>query len=129
MDHNMAKIEKKLNTIGYIPFLSILSGGFRIVLGNVQQFLGNIGFLYRGGDYLMSKDPKDRDLAAENHWYRVHGGSNTARGVVELVPIIGNLTTLFYDKVLSIRLNYTYEKLPEGVSPIMDDSRAVAENR
>lgn len=118
-NESIAHIETKyFNKAGYFPILSTISGGGRITLGGLQSIFGTIGALFRGCTYFISRDPVQREYAAENYWQSIHGNMNIQRGLIESIPLLGNGLTFLYDKGIGLRVNYTHEKLPPNVDPI-----------
>ena len=104
--------------------MSTISGGIRLTLGTVQNILGSIGAAIRGCQYFISRNPETRNYAAANYWQGVHGTMNAQRGIIEMIPLAGNLATLLYDRCIGLRGNYTHEQLSSGVDPLFASAPA-----
>jgi hypothetical protein len=72
-----------LNCFGYFPLISTISGLGRTLLGIIHT----IAHLAKGV-FLKSQDWKEESCA---------GLKNIGRGVIEMIPIVGNLTTMVID--------------------------------
>jgi len=124
LDDRLANFEKTLNTLGYIPLVSSLSGTGRIVYGSVETLAGNVSCAYKSCQYFITGNREHRNQAAAHFWYAVHGVLNVQRGGCEFVPFIGNLATLLYDQAARLRANYTYEEISPYILPIFDPSKS-----
>jgi len=120
LDNRLANFEKTLNTLGYWPVISSISGPVRAIYGGVEEMAGSVACVYKSCQYVITGNPEHRNQAAAHYWYAVHGQLNAQRGAIEFVPIIGNLSTLFYDKAMGLRANYTYEELTTRILPIFE---------
>jgi hypothetical protein len=116
-DRSSADLEKAANRLGYIPFVSTLTGTVRAVCGTVQAFFGVLGAMFRSGQYLITRNPDHLILAAANRKDVDHGVMNELRGNIESIPVAGNVATFIYDKMLNLRCNYTFEEL-NGKDPL-----------
>lgn len=102
-------IEKVLNITGYIPMVSILSGGVRKVYATAQVIIGfscSIGF---GIGYLIGGDERLKDAAYRFGDQAMNGYGNFGRAVVEEIPVIGNIVTIIYDRYIRYRQAYSSE--------------------
>jgi hypothetical protein len=54
LDNRLANFEKTLNTLGYIPIVSNLSGTGRIAYGSVAILAGNVSCAYKSCQYLIT---------------------------------------------------------------------------
>ena len=124
LDDRLASFEQILNTLGYIPLVSSISGTGRIVYGSVETLAGNVSCTYKSCQYFITGNREHRNQAAAHFWYAVHGVMNVQRGGWEFVPIIGNLSTFLYDKAVRLRANYTYEEISDHTLPIFDPSKS-----
>lgn len=125
-EQRYANLENTLGNFGYVPVVSSFTGPARAIYGIIQTIVGSVTSVFKGVQYFITRDPEHRNQAAANHWYTVHGNMNITRGSIEFMPVFGNLATFFYDTVIGLRANYTYEKLPSGVDPLFESKSASA---
>jgi len=90
-----------LNVLGYIPGISTFSGAYRTLIGTAYLIKSIACFLF---------DPADKEKHREGI---LIGAANTGRGLLEIIPIIGNLFTLNIDASrmmhrLAERTGYSY---------------------
>ncbi len=84
----------KLNTLGYIPVVSTITGLGRALLGIVHTIVHLVCAIF----------PKNR----EHHLQEASlGAKNIGRGLVEAIPVIGNITMVVVDL---LRMN-KFEKM------------------
>ncbi|MCH9613481.1 MAG: hypothetical protein SP1CHLAM54_04840 [Chlamydiia bacterium] len=92
--------EKALNFPGYIPCVGTLSGGARLILGQVQIALGALCAIGTAVASVVSEvetEKKELWTEAEHSLeFAVHGIANCVRGTIEAMPCV-NLITLPYD--------------------------------
>ncbi len=99
-ENALAATERTLNLFGYVPFVSTVSGGLRIIYGKVEiitglalSAIGIVGALCKqGSDRKSAMDQADSFFK-----YSIHGLANVARGLVESVPFV-NLVCFFWDQ-------------------------------
>ena len=101
--------EKALNVAGYIPFVSTLSGSARFTMGKIQFFASAIFILLSSSPIILFGNvPNPRQTrvfnCAKKHFE--HACANTLRGVIELIPFLGNIATLIYDSSQYKRMSY-----------------------
>lgn len=104
LDLMCARVEKSLNLPGYIPLISTVSGGFRLLAGKVMTsaaIIATVGFLIAS-----VFDDQYCEHAKRSIDYIAHGLANVLRGSIEFIPFF-NLVTLPYDA--STRFTYNAE--------------------
>jgi len=74
-----------LNIAGYIPGISFFSGAYRSALGTAYLFKGTVCHIF---------DKQNRDLHKEA--IKI-ASTNVLRGMLEIIPIVGNLFALSID--------------------------------
>ena len=89
-EREFGQIEKTLNNYGHIFPVSILSGGFRAVMGIVQMVA--FGVLSICAAFTGSSA-----LSRRYSCTVLNGFANLFRGIVEMIPIAGNLLCYLYD--------------------------------
>lgn len=108
-------IEQGLNVAGYIPVVSNISGSIRIAFGLTEIIGGLAAGIFMTAKGLLTG--KDRQEKLNHVKYTIefiylpsfcHGMTNYGRGLVEMVPLLGNLSTFLYDKS-GYRLRYVSE--------------------
>ena len=100
-----------LNPLGKIPIYSSISGTQRVAKGlgqffsyGIMSFFKAIGCMFHPIDRKALKwQAKDAQVCLENS---AHGAANVIRGVVEFVPLAGNLLTGLYDAT-GLRFSYS----------------------
>src|ERR1700722_12281013 len=76
----------KLNRVGFIPIVSTITGGGRALLGIVHA----IGYL------ACAIFAKNQGAHLQEAWF---GAKNIGRGLIEAIPIIGNITMFVIDRM------------------------------
>lgn len=108
-------IEQGLNVAGYIPVVSNISGPIRIAFGLTEMIGGLAAGIFMTAKGLLTG--KDRQEKLNHVKYTTdfihlpsfcHGMTNIGRGIIEQVPVLGNLSTFLYDR-LGYRLPYVFE--------------------
>ena len=100
-----------LNPIGKIPISSSITGSTRVAKGlgqffsyGIMSFFKALGCMFHPIDRKALKwQAKDALVSVENS---AHGVANVIRGVVEFVPLAGNLLTGLYDAT-GLRFSYS----------------------
>ncbi|HSX11399.1 MAG TPA: hypothetical protein VLF94_06780 [Chlamydiales bacterium] len=102
LDQALTPFEKTLNTIGYIPIASMLSGTVRAVYAKVEVIvaLALTAFHFIASCFSAGHGEK----AARALSYVLHGVANFGRAVVEVIPFV-NLSCILYDLTVP-RLEY-----------------------
>jgi hypothetical protein len=94
-------LEKKLNTLGYVPIVSCFSGFGRILYGLVYlvQDVANVVFL---GIQSLSKGRSNKEGFKANRYllYCIHDLFNIQRGLGEAIPFIGNIAWSIHDMII-----------------------------
>jgi hypothetical protein len=94
--------EKGLNVLGWVPFVSSLSGAFRMVVAKVMI----VTTLILAAAEFMIGYLSSRAYRLQSHkCYLMHGVGNWVRGSIESFPFIGNLLCFIYD-LSHLRLQY-----------------------
>jgi hypothetical protein len=110
LDYGLKSTEKVFNKAGYVPFLSTLSGAFRLIGGLIEVITGVVFSIFNAIAMAAARDPKNKDFYKKNVYlgmmYSGHGVANIVRSFVEIFPFV-NLVTIKYDKVF--RICYPYE--------------------
>jgi hypothetical protein len=124
LEENLAYVENGLNKVGYVPVLSMLTGGVvRVALGKVEVitglFLAAVKFIQaqRAQDETIKK--LLRADAGRCLGYAGHGLANIFRGTVEAFFIVGNIASALYDRVAKVRFHYESEQLPLETSSLL----------
>ena len=97
LDTSLSSVEKVANLPGYVPFVSEITGCLRIKSGILETIVSIAVFLFNRMQYAFTGDKNyliDSDKALQ---YLPHGLANIFRGIVECIPIIGNLACWIYD--------------------------------
>ena len=109
VDLDRSRSEKTLNLLGYIPAFSSCTGAYRILDGV-------IGVVFSLAKAILLAIPdsifRDSQLPSRSYKHLTYVGHNTCnilRGVVELVPVLGNIATFTYDGLIG-RVSYDVEK-------------------
>ncbi len=120
LDQRLANFENTFNKLGYIPIVSTITGSTRALYGTAELTAG-IGLqCLKGAQYFITANPEHRNEAAAGYWYAFHGAHNINRGAIECVPVIGNISTILYDHILCLRMNYTFERISLDTLPILE---------
>jgi len=98
--------EKGFNILGYVPFIGTLSGLIRIALaGVIQLFIGLVCFLVGVVSAMLMTLFRQREmrvgcisLARFGSAMLVHTRLNILRGLIELIPFLGGLLLIVYDR-------------------------------
>jgi hypothetical protein len=119
-DKSFAASEKALNVLGWVPFVSTLSGGVRMMAGKIQAVafavFASLLFVYA----YLSNNQKLLAAADRLTTYIWHGMANVCRGFVEMIPIGGNIATILYDADPASRLRYPSEAArPAHLIPLL----------
>lgn len=92
----------KLNLLGYIPGVSTVSGSIRTLLGIIHTIVHLVAAIFN----------------AKNRAYHLKeaglGVRNIIRGLVEIIPIAGNITCLTYDGIRMKRQAEAVKKFSEA---------------
>lgn len=106
----LAKAEKTLNPIDWVPYISSFSGYVRVQAGLVQIAVGLVFGVIKA---LLSYYPwEKRDSILQGSLISVHGALNLFRGCIALIPFL-NLTLYCHDKYVG-RFIYPLEKTEKG---------------
>ena len=110
----LARGEESLNLVGYVPFLSTVSGALRS-LGGIAQLI--VGFSCAIGyfcSFRYSKQSKVKHLlhlkTSLSHGF--HGIANWLRAKIEIIPFLSLIFCLPYDRFFKKRFKYSAETLP-----------------
>lgn len=124
LERSFAVTERALNSCGYVPVLSTLTGALRLVAGLVQTAVAStFSFLL-----LLAKRPL---LSTRYGFIATHGLANVCRGFVEMVPLLGNMFCYTHDRS-TVRMVYAQEaddllhKLGSRLPDLKHDSAKVA---
>ena len=101
---------KIFNILGYIPIVSSISGAFRCLLGKFE-ILGGLIF---GTAKALVGILTSNERAKQAHFseagflfsYILHGFLNILRGLVEMIPLLGLILCLPYDRLFLVRFRY-----------------------
>jgi len=107
----IAEIEKGFNKFGHYPLISTITGIGRMAIATAAIYLETYIVIPGVLCYnLVTKEPKDVLYAPIKHCsYLVQAYANGIRGIVECIPLAGNLTTYSYDRWAG-RISYLAEK-------------------
>ena len=100
-DQNYDTQVSRLNTLGYIPLVSTITGCCRALLGIIHAIVHLVVAIF-------SKD------TAYHLGQAALGGRNIARGLIEMVPIIGNVALLGRDLVVAWKSTCEARKYAES---------------
>src|ERR1700722_1527513 len=81
-----ASVNCKLNRVGFIPIVSTITGGGRALLGIVHTI----------GHLACAIFAKKQGAHLQEAWF---GAKNIGRGLIEAMPIIGNITMFVIDRL------------------------------
>lgn len=126
LDQRLANFENTFNKLGYIPLASTITGPIRALYGTTQVTAGVCLHYFKAAQYFITANPEHRNEAAAGFWYQLHGYNNISRGVVEFIPIVGNVSTILYDNVLCLRINYTFERISPDMLPLWESKTSDA---
>ncbi|MCH9631504.1 MAG: hypothetical protein S4CHLAM37_15270 [Chlamydiia bacterium] len=108
-EQDLVSMEKVFNIMGYIPVCSSASGPVRSLFGTIQTIVALVKIPFTLLFDLFRENPKGYgNRTLRNCHYAAHGLGNIVRGFVEIVPLLGNITTIFYD-TLGLRISYSVE--------------------
>lgn len=108
-DRDQASLEKMLNVLGYIPFVSSASGAVRVVTAIIQLISSAVKIPLCAIADLFQKNPKGYTYRIQKHIaYIGHSWANIFRGVVENAIGFGNILTFAYDRLVG-RIRYPVE--------------------
>ena len=118
LDRGLAGAEKALNVLGWVPFVSSVSGAVRMSAGKVMvvafAVLSALTYIMA----YMSNNQKLMDKADQFTQYIWHGFANVGRGFVESIPFLGNVCTILYDSEPAARMCYPNEPLSSRMIPL-----------
>lgn len=108
-EQDRASFEKTFNVLGYIPAVSTASASVRILV-NVCALIKHIvsASLCAIIDLFKSSPNGSHFRALKNISYIGHDIHNIIRGIVEFIPLIGNISTICYDGFIG-RWSYPVE--------------------
>jgi hypothetical protein len=93
-----SEVEKKLNTVGYVPIVSIISGSARFLFGSLFLIIDVSVVVFCSIADAFNTHPNTYGFRALKHSaYIFHDLTNMSRGVIEIPPFLGNAITLIYD--------------------------------
>lgn len=116
LDNACAKVEHVLNKVGWIPYVSWVSGCIRVAIGKIMFVAGFILAAIKRFQGLAKNNPALTEESRQYVGYAMHGFANICRGLVEMFPFI-NLICLIYDAFIG-RFAYSQEILERGVRPL-----------
>lgn len=116
LDNICARTEHVLNKTGWIPFVSWVSGGIRLVAGKIMVIAGLVMASFYFFKGIFVNDPSLGEHARHYAGYAIHGMGNMCRGLVEMIPFV-NLVCLVYDAFVG-RFSYSQEIMERGVKPL-----------
>ena len=96
-DFQMAELEKRMNTLGYIPLVSSSICCFRGYEGLAQIVLGIVGLAKEFFQSLRNKSPYFKERVSHCKGMIIHGSLNLLRAGFESLPFIGNILCAIYD--------------------------------
>lgn len=99
------KTETTLNKYSYYPIVSSFTGAGRAVFGCIELISRVSKIIFNNMSEYQVKDFSP----SREYGYIVHSLANIFRAKIEMVPLFGNITMLFYDKVLGMRFSYDIE--------------------
>ncbi|MEI8301494.1 MAG: hypothetical protein WCG10_07815 [Chlamydiota bacterium] len=109
-ERSLVEFEKKLNSWSYYPIASTVTGTYRGIWGALSSIKHTFLAGFYGVEDFLSKPIEERFFRTYKHLqYIEHAGINLFRTSVEVVPVFGNLTTLFYDRVVGRACAYQTE--------------------
>ena len=117
LDTTLSVFEKGLNYVGYVPFVSTISGALRAEYGKIEVIGGLAVTAFKAISALFQAGAqRDASLerAVEHLTYAWHGVANIFRGIIEAIPFASLVTCLPYD--LS-GCRYTYPLENAAVAP------------
>lgn len=123
IDNYIAKAERILNPIDWVPLISSYSGMIRILSGLVETVASAI-FTYIKMVHALLTTAKGEIGSAlrDGLIYFTHGIVNIGRGACAMIPGI-NLLLCVYDNKICARFNYPKEIVPIGVYPLATAKR------
>ena len=109
-ERSLVEFEKKLNSWSYYPIASSVTGLYRGIWGALSTIKHTVLAGFYGAQDFLNKPIEERFFRTYKHLqYIGHARANLFRTSVEMVPIAGNLTTLFYDRVVGRACAYQTE--------------------
>ncbi len=110
LSYHLEKAEKALNFVGYIPFVSTLSAGARVLLGKAEIIGAVVVAAFLALKALFNPDSAQRARQMEQAAkflvkYASHGGANILRSSLEAMPFLSLITCLPYD-LMGYRFSY-----------------------
>jgi len=110
LEEGFGVLEESLDKAGYFPYVSTLTGGIRILYGQIQLIMGvALTAIFRFLD-LMRGGIEWEEEAVRAFDYTIHGFANMARGMVECFRWV-NLLCFIFDRFVEaerdkLRLKY-----------------------
>lgn len=109
VERDQASFEKTLNVLGYIPFISSVTGGVRILSSSITLITSAIKLPLCAIADLFQHTPRGYSFRIQKHIsYMCHSLLNIFRGSVEFSFLIGNIMTFSYDSLIG-RISYPVE--------------------
>lgn len=113
LSNAIAHAEKGFNYVGYVPFVSKVSGSIRAVAGVVTMVAASIFSIIKGFEILFRQDKEKvkqcRREAKDGVNFAINGVGNIVRGVIECIPFVGNAAGAIYDFAIKARIAYPKE--------------------
>ncbi len=107
----LRRVERAGNLFGV--FFPLHTGKIRIAFGTVQAVAGLASAIFfRLGQFMADRSEKRgyKELVDRSRSHFKNGIGNIVRGSIELIPLGGALTVIFYDKVAGKRMRYIGEE-------------------
>ncbi|PCI95726.1 hypothetical protein COB11_01375 [Candidatus Aerophobetes bacterium] len=106
-DFQMAELEKRMNTLGYIPFVSMTTSLFRGYVGFAQVIIATVRIASEIFRALRNDSPYFKERVYHHVSMIIHGELNLLRAGFEFLPFIGNILCAIYDS--AYRFKYSGE--------------------
>lgn len=129
LEYKLAKSEKTLNHLGYIPIVSTFSGLFRVALGVTEVVMGHFYAIASFFQGLWNQDPNTKYRFYRGVLIVVHGQMNATRASLEIIPIVGNILCLFYDIMHRFKYQGEMKLYTVGYGPHLEYQRISDLNR
>jgi hypothetical protein len=143
-----AAVEYKLNCLGKIPVISMISGTARYICGIAQTAFSSLGVAFNLSAYAITGKEESRKKTADAFWDFTHGYANMFRGGIEalsgsltaatlatalasdelttnkqlrvlaVAAFVSNLILPCYDHFFGFRMNYPSEYVPRNKLPL-----------
>ncbi len=116
IDSGFEWFEHGLNTAGYLPIVSTVSGSLRVSFGKLEVIGAIVVAAFIAIKALFNPDPIEKYLQLEKATqilvkYSLHGAANVLRGTLEIFPLLSLVTCLPYD-LSGKRFAYVRESYP-----------------